>query len=149
SKVFWRRAGLPGRFRFTKRYGVNAEPEAGRRRAIGEHMPQVRVADVAVGLDALHAVARVGKISHDVGGERRREARPPRAAVELVGRVEQRRVAADAMIAARSEQPAHLRAEGPFGALSPRDIILLVGQGRAPFRVALLDAPGRRNVPAP
>ena len=41
-----------------QRHRVDAEAQAARRRAVREHVAQVRVADVARRLDALHAVAR-------------------------------------------------------------------------------------------
>ena len=102
----------------------NLSPLGGR--PVGKHVPQVRIADVAEGLDALHAVRRIEVIRDDAHLERLREARPARAAVELGCRVEQRRVAADAVVAAGVEQRAHLRAERPFRAFAARDVELLV-----------------------
>src|SRR5687767_7709009 len=133
-------------FRFAQRNGVDAEPEAARRRPVGKHVTQVRVADVAGRLDALHAVARVEVVRDDASLERLREARPARAAVELARRVEQRRAAADAVVASGREQRAHLGAEGPLGAFLARDLILLVRKLRPPFGIALLDAARRRLV---
>src|SRR5262249_8561752 len=63
-------------------------------------------------------------------------------------RVEQRRVAADAVVLAGLEQRAQLRAERPLGARAPRDVVLLVAELRPPFRVALLHTPRRRHVAA-
>src|SRR5688572_16353092 len=129
-----------------ERNGVDAEPQAARRRAIGKHVSQMRVANVAQRLHALHAVALVEVIRDDARLERLREARPTRAAVELARRVEQRRVAADAVVTPRREQRAQLRAERPLGALLPGDLIFLGRELRAPFGVVLLDAARRRLV---
>src|SRR5690606_20927220 len=110
-------AALLRRLRLAQRDRVDAEPEARRRRTVGEYVAQVRVAHVARDFDALHAVAHVHVVRDDVGRERRREARPPGTAFELRRRVEQRRIAADAVIAPRLEQAAELGAERLLGAL--------------------------------
>src|SRR5262245_57636798 len=136
-------ARLLGGLRFAQRNGVDAKPEAARRRPVGEHVAQMGVADVASRLDALHAVALVEVVRDDAFLERLREARPTRAAVEFARRVEQRRAAADAVVAARREQPAHLGAEGPLGAFLARDLILLGRELGFPLCVALLDATRR------
>src|SRR6186997_303947 len=132
--------------RFAQRNGVDAEAQPARWRPVGKHVAQVRVADVAGRLDALHAVAFVEVISDDALLERLREARPTRAAVELARRVEQRRAAADAVVAAGREQRAHLGAEGPLGAFLARDLVLLGRELRSPLGVTLLDAARRRLV---
>jgi Zn-finger nucleic acid-binding protein len=121
-----------------QRDAVDAVAQASRRRAIGEHVPKVAAAAAAVDLGAHHEVGAVlGRADRAL--ERREEARPAGAALELAVRHEERLTAGHALERARAlllEQRAGARALGPVLA---QHLVLLGCQLRAPFCVGFGD----------
>src|SRR6266704_2580374 len=100
-----------------QRRRVDAVALAGRRRPVGEHVPEMAAAARAHDLRADHAVADVGLL---VGRLLRRgcvERGPAAARVVLRARDEQLRSAAGALVRARLEDMVVLAAERRFGAL--------------------------------
>src|SRR5687768_7194079 len=94
---FFMRASLPLRLRRRKVQGdaVDAVAQAGRRRAVGEHVAEVSAAAAAVHLGPHHAVGAIhGGLDRSL--ERLEEARPSRAALELAPGHEERLFAAGA-----------------------------------------------------
>src|SRR5687768_6596892 len=92
-------SGAAGRLEVYRRR-VDAEALAGRLGAVLEHVAEVRAAVVAAHLDAHHAVARVDDALDDLAVDRLEVAGPAAAGVELGARVEQRRAATHAAVAA-------------------------------------------------
>uniref|UniRef100_A0A0N4Z8I6 DNA helicase n=1 Tax=Parastrongyloides trichosuri TaxID=131310 RepID=A0A0N4Z8I6_PARTI len=98
--------------RKAERHRVDAVAQTGRRRAVGEHMAQMAAAAGAADLGADHAVAGVADLAHVRLVERREEAGPAGAALEL------------------AEDPGPLLAqqgpaEGRLGAVGQKDALLL------------------------
>ena len=101
-------------------------------------MAEVRAVHVAVDLVAIHPVARVLGHAHERLLHRLREARPARAALELVAAVEQGRVAADGKIHAVLMVVPVGVLERLLGPLAARDLVLLRGQQPLPLGVGVL-----------
>ena len=99
-----------------KRSGVDAIAEAGGAGAVGEDVAEVGVALGAAHFDAAHAVA--GVFDGAQGGVRHRfeVTRPAAAGIELRGRVEQGRGAADAAVDAVLVVVPILAGKRPLGA---------------------------------
>src|SRR6266545_1071692 len=81
-----------------ERRRIDAITKPGRRRPVGKDMTQVRVADVADDLGALHSHRGVALLAYVGGIERLEVARPAATRIELGIRREQRRAAANAAI---------------------------------------------------
>src|SRR5262245_45158035 len=64
TPAFWLAFGLT--LEHLQRGGVDAEPETGRRRPVGENVPEVRIADAAHRFDARHPVRVIGLVLDDV-----------------------------------------------------------------------------------
>src|SRR4030065_2583271 len=95
---------------------VDAEAQPGRRRAVREHMPEMRSALLAEHFHALRTVAGVGA-RHDIFRFiRLRKTRPPRAGIELGFRIEQCGTAAYAAIDSGIMAIPVRAAESRFGA---------------------------------
>src|SRR5690606_723041 len=111
----------------------DAVAQAGRGRAVGEDVAQMRVAHIAQYLGADHAVAGVGFFTHFGRVERLKVAGPAAAGVEFgVGR-KQRGTATDTAIDAGCEGVPVAAGERAFGALASNDVIFFGRQERLPF----------------
>ena len=122
-----------------QRGGINAITQAGRRRAVGEDVAQVRIADMADDFGAQHAVRAVDLFGHMVGIERPEITRPAATRVELGIRFEQRCVAADAHVNAVFMMIPIAAGEGPFGHSMARDLVIERLKCCAPFGIGLLN----------
>src|SRR5262245_27746479 len=121
-----------------RRHAIDAVAQAGRRRAVGKHMPQMAAAAAAMHFGAQHAIAAV------LGGFDRAvdwsvEAWPAGAALELGLRREQRLVAGGANECARALFIEQRAAARPLGAVLAHDVILLGRQQLAPLRLSVRD----------
>jgi hypothetical protein len=113
--------------------GVDAVAQAGGRRAVLEDVAEMGAAAAAQDFRSPHAVACVMLRIHDSFGDGLVEAGPAGAGVEFGVGIEQRLAAAHAFEHAFSLVVVVLSAEWAFGALQPRDDILLVGEHLPPF----------------
>src|SRR5262245_22001690 len=104
-------------------------------------MAQVAAAAAAVHLCAHHAEAAIG-LRLDRAGLRVIEARPTRAALELLLRDEQRLLAAGAREGAGTLLEVERAAARRLGAVLPHDLILLGREQLAPFRIGVADGVG-------
>lgn len=121
-----------------ERDAVHAVAQAGRRRAVVEHMAEMAAAAAAVHFGADHPERRVG-VGADRVVERFPEARPARMAVELGGRREQREVAAGARERAGPVLGVQRAAVRPLGAGFAQDRVLGGREPAMPFGVAERD----------
>ena len=112
---------------------VDAITQPRRRRTVREHMPEVRIAFGAGHFGADHAVADVTDLDHRAVGDRRVEAGPAAARIKLGGRIEQRLIAADAVIHTLSLGLIVLTAERTLGALEAAHVVLLWIEHCLPF----------------
>src|SRR5471030_250827 len=112
---------------------VDAVTQAGRWRAVREYMPQVRIAGGADYFGANHAVADIADLDHRTVANRRVEARPATAGIKLGFRIEQRLVAADAVVNAVSLGAVVLAGERSFGAFEATNVVLLRIEHGLPF----------------
>src|ERR1051326_6832413 len=130
------RCGLAG-FEL-ERNAVHAVAQSGRLGPVLEDMPEMPTAAAAMHLGAAHEKAAVGLGLHRVV-ERRPEARPSRAAVELRAGVEQGLAAAGAVKDPSAVLLIERSRPGALGAVLAQDPVLLGIQLPAPFLVAELD----------
>src|SRR5690606_13391952 len=117
--------------------GIDAVAQPGRRRPVGEHMPQVRLAAGAADLDPVHAVAGVQVLAHRRPVQGPGVAGPAAAGVVLVGRTEQGRPAGHAHIGTGLLVVPVLAGEGPFRGRTAADGVLLRAELGPPLLVAL------------
>src|SRR5216683_931556 len=118
-----------------ERYAVHAIAQPGRLRPVLEDMAEMPAAPAAMHLGAGHEEAAVG-VGLDHILERRREARPAGAAVELGGGVEQGLAAAGAVIDPGAVLLVERARAGALGAVLAQYPILLGREAPAPFLVA-------------
>src|SRR5690606_12376154 len=114
---------------------VDAVAQPGRRRTVGEHMPQVRITARAAGLDAAHAMAEVFVLGHGFDVHGRVEARPAAARVVLGVRFKQRAATGHAAVLARLLVVPVFAGERRLGGRAAADRVLLVGQLFPPFSI--------------
>src|SRR5208337_669928 len=114
------------------RHAVDAIAQPGGRRAVGKHVAEMRAASGAMHLGAGHAPAAVDR-SLDRVLDRRIEARPAGAAVELGLALEQWLATAGAGEHARALLPIERATARAFGAMFAHDRVLLGGQQGAPL----------------
>ena len=88
-------------------------------------MPKVRIALGADHFGADHAVADITDLDHGAVADRRVEARPAATGIEFGRGVEQRRVAADAVVDTIGFGAVVFAGEWPFGALEAANVVLL------------------------
>src|SRR5712692_6627346 len=120
---------------------VHAVAEARRLRAVVEDVAEVTTAAPAVHLGANHAEAPVPG-GADTVIDRRPEAGPPRAAVELGFRREERQVAARAVEGAATVFLVERARAGVLGPVLAEHSVLLGRQRRPPLRLDLDDLEG-------
>ena len=117
--------------------GVDAEALAGRLGSVGEYVTQVAAAAVAADLDPDHAVALVDNALDDLAVDRLVVARPAAAGVKLGAAFEERRAAADAVVAAVVEVIPVLAGESALGGGVAGHLVLHAVELGTPFCVAL------------
>src|SRR5947209_6055798 len=118
--------------------GVDAVPQAGRRRTVGEDVAEVAAAPAARHLGPEHPIAPVLVLLDLALGERPGEARPAAAGVELRVRGEELLPAAGASIHAGVLRVPIPAGEGPLRPLLPQDAVLLGRQLLPPLGLGLL-----------
>src|SRR5262249_42529126 len=116
-----------------QRHRVHAVAQAGRRRAVVEDVAEVRAAAAALDLDAREAEQVVLLGVDQLLAQRRPEARPAGAGVELGGRREQRVAAGDADVGADALEVLVLAGERALGPLLARHRVLLGGEELLPL----------------
>src|SRR5579872_3838657 len=124
---------------------VHAVAQTGRLRTVVEDVAEMRPAYGALRFDAHHAMAAISLFLDRVAGNRRGEAGPAGARIELRFGSEERRPTCDAAV-----EPGVLfvpiwAGEGPLGAGLASNPILLGRELGAPFCVALDDLLGLRG----
>src|SRR6476620_1620369 len=124
-----------------QRHAVDAVAQAGRRRAVVEHVAEMTAAAAAMNLVAHHAEGAVGVFQHRVL-DRLVETRPARAAVELGCRIEERQVASGAGESAGAVLVVERAGEGTLGVLLAQHGILLGREQLPPFLRGVGDLEG-------
>lgn len=96
-------------------------------------MTQVSIAFGADHFGADHAVADIAHFHHGTALDRRVEARPATAGIELGPRIEQRFVATDAVVHTVGLGGVVFTGKRALGALQPADVVLLRVEHGTPF----------------
>jgi hypothetical protein len=124
-----------------ERQRIDAKPETGRLRPVGENMPEVCVADIALNLDAAHTEGIVGQVLDGTGIDRLCERRPASAAIKFLTGVEELRATADAGVESWLVRFAVGSRPGALGAMAARDVKLLRAEQALPFGFSFDDPP--------
>jgi hypothetical protein len=119
---------------------VDAVTQAARSRTIGEDVAEMGIAGGAANLRSPHEERAVRMLAHGGSGNRRREARPAGARIELGVGGKQGRAAAVAAVDAAALLVPERPGEGAFGAVLPGHVVLRGCQLGAPFALGLDDA---------
>src|SRR3569623_1143982 len=128
-----------------QRRRVDAVAQASRLRAIREDVAEVRVAELAPDLGAVHPVRAVVDLAAPRPGARRPEARPARARVELLGRAEQRLAGDDVDVDPRRVVLEVRVVERRLGAAVLGDLVLHQRQLLLELRIGRLGAHAGRG----
>jgi len=120
-------------------HGINAITEASRRRAVFEHVAEVRVASSAKHFRSSHPVTRIGFELDALGFHRIPEARPARAGIEFLLGMKEIRSAANTPENSVFVKIPKLAGERALGAPVTRHLVLLRGEDLLPFRVRFDD----------
>lgn len=130
------RSGVRGGFTKDQANGVDAIAETGWRRAIGEYMPEMRTAGGAAHLGTTVSEEIIGGFLHGFIADRFEITGPAAAGMKFGIGLEQRRIAADAMIHSRRFGVGIFAGVWTFGPFFHADAELFGGKPGPPIRTA-------------
>lgn len=114
-------------------HGVDAITQTGRRWTVGKHVSQMRITFGTDHFGADHAVTDIADFDHGTCANGLIKTRPAATGVEFSLRVEQGRIAADAVIDTIGFGAVVFARERSLGALEAAHVVLLGIEHRAPF----------------
>src|SRR5699024_2723911 len=125
----------------------NAVSQTRRLRSVGKNVSLVSIANTAEYLNAVHAVAVIGFIAHNIIPDRLGEAGPPGARPKFICRIKQLSIAADTGVAARLVRLAVFARTRFLGTVLPGYQKLLFGELILPLFFTLFNASGWFRAP--